>query len=391
MTDEKVICSGLIEKINVGDAKFSHYTLKGLSINKRLYDVDSHYKAVKYMFDALLDEEIGVIKNINEVSAVGHRIVHGGKYFNTHTVITEDVIKKIEFLISLAPLHNKANLMGIKACKQLFGDSILQVAVFDTSYYSSMPPEAYMYPIPYEYFKNYDIRKYGFHGTSHEFVAKRYCEISKKDILGLKIISCHLGNGSSITAIKDGKAIDTSMGLTPLGGIMMGTRSGSLDPSVIFYMAEKKLISIEKIKSLLHKDSGLKGISGISSDDREVLKAENEGNKRAYLAHAMMIHQIVQFIGGYIATMNGCHAVIFTGGIGENQWIHRQKICKSLSHINLKIDEDINKATVEGKEGEISSKESKVDVYVIPTNEELAIARKTVSLILELNRGANLK
>ncbi len=386
MTNENVICNGLIEKINVGDAKFSYCTFKGLSVNKHLYDIDSHYKAIEYILNTLLDEKIGVIKSIEEVTAIGHRIVHGGKYFKKHVLITSDVIKKIESLISLAPLHNEANLMGLKACEKLFGSSVPQVAVFDTSYYSSLPPEAYMYPIPYEYYKNYDIRKYGFHGTSHQFVAERYCEITGQDISKLKIISCHLGNGSSITAIKNGKAIDTSMGLTPLDGIMMGTRSGSIDPSVIFYLAENGILSVPEIKNMLNNNSGLKGISGISSDDREVLKAaESAGNKRAALAHSIMVHQITKFIGGYIATMNGCSSIIFTGGIGENQWIHRQKICENFSYINLKIDKNINKFTIKGKESRISSEDSGVDVYVIPTNEELAIARKTVNAILELD------
>ena len=385
MTDEKVICSGLIEKINVGDAKFSHSTFQGLSIEKHLYDVDSHYKAVNYILDTLLDEKMGVIKSISEVAAIGHRIVHGGKYFNTHALVTSEVIEKIESLISLAPLHNEANLMGLKACKKIFGSSLPQVAVFDTSYYSTLPPEAYVYPIPYEYYENHDVRKYGFHGTSHQFVAERYCEITKQDISKLKIVSCHLGNGSSITAINKGKAIDTSMGLTPLDGIMMGTRSGSVDPSVIFYIADNGLLSTSEIKDMLNKNSGLKGVSGIGSDDREVLNAEYEGNPRAALAHSMMVHQITQFIGGYIATMNGCNAIIFTGGIGENQWMHRQKICENFSYINLKVDKDANKNTVKGKEGKISNNNSHVDVYVIPTNEELAIARKTLNAILKLN------
>lgn len=385
MTDESVMCNGLIEKINVGDAKFSHCNFKGFSVNKHLYDIDSHDKAVEYILDTLLDEKMGVIKSINEVSAIGHRIVHGGKYFKTHVLITSDVIKKIESLISLAPLHNEANLMGLKACRKLFGSSIPQVAVFDTSYYSSLPPEAYIYPIPYEYYKNYDIRKYGFHGTSHQFVAERYCEITGQNISNLKIISCHLGNGSSITAIKNGNAIDTSMGLTPLDGIMMGTRSGSIDPSVIFYLSENGILSVSEIKKMLNKNSGLKGVSGISSDDREVVEAENKGNQRAALAHSIMVNQITNFIGGYIANMNGCNSIIFTGGIGENQWVHRQNICENFSYINLKIDKNINKLTVKGKEGKISRTDSEVDVYVIPTNEELAIARKTVNTILELN------
>ena len=275
--------------------------------------------------------------------------------------------------------------MGLKACKKIFGSSLPQVAVFDTSYYSTLPPEVYVYPIPYEYYENHDVRKYGFHGTSHQFVAERYCEITKQDISKLKIVSCHLGNGSSITAINKGKAIDTSMGLTPLDGIMMGTRSGSVDPSVIFYIADNGLLSTSEIKDMLNKNSGLKGVSGIGSDDREVLNAEYEGNPRAALAHSMMVHQITQFIGGYIATMNGCNAIIFTGGIGENQWMHRQKICENFSYINLKVDKDANKNTVKGKEGKISNNNSHVDVYVIPTNEELAIARKTLNAILKLN------
>ena len=381
MIDETVLCKGMVERIGGDTTEFFHRTFKGISFHKYFYNLNSHDEAFKHIKEALLDKKMGVVKDINEISAIGHRVVHGGEYFKKPSLINQDTIDKIESLIPLAPLHNKASLYGIKSCLKLFGNEIPQVAVFDTSYYSSIPPEAYMYPIPYEYYKKYNIRKYGFHGTSHEFVSLIGAKILGKDISKLKIVSCHLGNGSSITAINHGKAIETSMGLTPLGGLMMGTRCGSLDPSVVIEMSKKESLSFDQLSEILHKKSGLKGVSGISNDDREVLLAEELGNKRAKLAHKMMIHQITEFIGGYIAILGGCDALIFTGGIGENQWMHREKICKNFSFMGMKIDDKKNKETVLGKDGIISSTESKIKVIVIPTNEELAIARATINLL----------
>lgn len=382
MSDSKVLCKGKVEKIGENSSKFSYKTIYDVSINKDIDAIDSHDDAFKSVISVITDKNIGIIKNLSEIDGIGHRVVHGGEYFKKPAIISETVIDKIESLIPLAPLHNKSNLSGIKACINIFGEKVPQVAVFDTSYYSDIPDYAYMYPVPYEYYKKYNIRKYGFHGTSHQYVSNRCAELMNKNISDLKIISCHLGNGSSITAIKGGKALDTSMGLTPLGGIMMGTRSGSLDPSVILQIAERESLSIEEINELLHKKSGLKAISGIdTSDDRDILKAENNGNKRAALAHKMMIYQIVQYIGSYIAILGGCDALIFTGGIGENQWIHRENICNYFSFMGLEIDKLKNQNMILGKEGKISTNNSKVDVLVIPTNEELAIAKLTMQLI----------
>lgn len=382
VSEEKVLCKGKIEKMGEPISKFSYKTFSGTSIKRDLKSINSYDDAFEYIKNIILDEQIGVIKEVSEIFAVGHRVVHGGEFFKGPAIISEDVINKIESLIPLAPLHNNSNLSGIKSCIKLLGNDVPQVAVFDTSYYSDIPDYAYMYPIPYEYYKKHNIRKYGFHGTSHQYVSERYAKLVNKNLSDLKIISCHLGNGSSITAIKGGKAVDTSMGLTPLGGIMMGTRSGSLDPSVVFQIAQKESLSIEEMNKILHKDSGLKAIAGIgTSDDRDIVKAEEEGNKRAELAHKMMVYQIVQYIGGYIAILGGCDALIFTGGIGENQWIHRERICDYFSFMGLKLNKVKNKETILGKEGKVSLDSSKIDVFVIPTNEELEIANMTIQLI----------
>lgn len=382
MSKEKLLCEGKVEKIGESSSKFSYKTILGISISKDIHAINSHDDAFEYVRNIITDTNIGIIKNLSEIDGIGHRVVHGGEYFKEPAVITDDTINRIESLIPLAPLHNKSNLSGIKACINIFGEKVPQVAVFDTSYYSDIPDYAYIYPVPYEYYKKYNIRKYGFHGTSHQYVSNRCAKLMNKNISDLKIISCHLGNGSSITAIKGGKALDTSMGLTPLGGIMMGTRSGSLDPSVILQIAEKDSLSIGDMSELLHKKSGLKAISGIdTSDDRDILKAENSGNKRAALAHKMMVYQIVQYIGSYIAILGGCDALIFTGGIGENQWIHRENICNYFSFMGLEIDKLKNQNMILGKEGKVSTDNSKVDVFVVPTDEELAIAKLTMQLI----------
>lgn len=381
MNSEKILCKGKFAEIGQNDTEFHHKTFENKRICEDFHDVKNHDDAFNHLKDILTSKEIGVIKSMDEIAAIGHRVVHGGEYFTGPVIIDGEVIKKIESLIPLAPLHNKASISGIKSCTKMFGNKIPQVAVFDTSYYSNIPDYAFVYPIPYEYYEKCGIRKYGFHGTSHEFVSNAAAKILNKDIKNLKIISCHLGNGSSITAIKNGKAIDTSMGLTPLGGIMMGTRSGSMDPSVIIKMAEEKSLSLEEIGNILNKESGLKGVSGVGSDDRDILRAENNGNKRAKLAHEMMIYKITKYIGGYIAILGGCDAIIFTGGIGEHQWMHREKICKHFEFMGLELDDEKNKNAKLGKEEIISKNDSKIKVFVIPTNEELAIARLTLDLI----------
>lgn len=381
MNSETVLAKGICEKIGLGESKIKQTTKTGKKFEKDVSNIKNHKEAFSWIEDMLTDDQFGVIKDIGEINAVGHRVVHGGEYFSKPAIIDDEVEKIIEKLIPLAPLHNAAHLEGIRACRELLSDSIPQVAVFDTSFYSDIPKEAYIFPIPYEYYEKYNIRKYGFHGTSHKFVSKRYCELAKKDFNNIKIISCHLGNGSSITAINNGVAVETSMGLTPLGGIMMGTRSGDIDPSVILSIAEREQMNASQINSILNKKSGLLGVSGLCSDDRVITEAEAQGNERAKLAHKMMVYQITQFIGAYITVLKGLDALIFTGGIGENQWMHRESVCNNLDFMGIKIDSNKNKFMVGGKEGRISLSDSSVGVFVIPTDEELSIARDTLSLL----------
>lgn len=381
MNSETVLAKGICERIGLGESKIKQTTKTGKKFEKDVSNIKNHKEAFSWIEGMLTDDQFGVIKDIGEINAVGHRVVHGGEYFSKPAIIDDEVEKIIEKLIPLAPLHNAAHLEGIRACRELLSDSIPQVAVFDTSFYSDIPKEAYIFPIPYEYYEKYNIRKYGFHGTSHKFVSKRYCELAKKDFNNIKIISCHLGNGSSITAINNGVAVETSMGLTPLGGIMMGTRSGDIDPSVILSIAEREQMNASQINSILNKKSGLLGVSGLCSDDRVITEAEAQGNERAKLAHKMMVYQITQFIGAYITVLKGLDALIFTGGIGENQWMHRESVCNNLDFMGIKIDSNKNKFMVGGKEGRISLSDSSVDVFVIPTDEELSIARDTLSLL----------
>ncbi len=381
MNSETVLAKGICERIGLGESKIKQTTKTGKKFEKDVSNIKNHKEAFSWIEDMLTDDQFDVIKDIGEINAVGHRVVHGGEYFSKPAIIDDEVEKIIEKLIPLAPLHNAAHLEGIRACRELLSDSIPQVAVFDTSFYSDIPKEAYIFPIPYEYYEKYNIRKYGFHGTSHKFVSKRYCELAKKDFNNIKIISCHLGNGSSITAINNGVAVETSMGLTPLGGIMMGTRSGDIDPSVILSIAEREQMNASQINSILNKKSGLLGVSGLCSDDRVITEAEAQGNERAKLAHKMMVYQITQFIGAYITVLKGLDALIFTGGIGENQWMHRESVCNNLDFMGIKIDSNKNKFMIGGKEGRISLSDSSVDVFVIPTDEELSIARDTLSLL----------
>ncbi len=385
MATEKVLAKGICEKIGSEKSIIRQKNSHGKVMEKEISNIKDHNDAFACIENMLMDETYGPIKDIKEINAVGHRVVHGGEYFKTSALINDDVENKIESLIPLAPLHNGAHLAGIRACRQMLGDIVPQVAVFDTAFYCNLPEKSYMFPIPYEYYKKYSIRKYGFHGTSHKFVSKQYCDITKKDYNSLKIISCHLGNGSSITAINKGTAVETSMGLTPLGGIIMGTRSGSIDPSVILSIAERENLNAHQISEILNKKSGLYGISGICSDDRTILEAENSGNKRAKLAHEIMVYQITQYIGAYITVLKGCDVLIFTGGIGENQWIHRENICNNLEFMGVKIDKEANKTIINGKEGKLSLPDSSVEVWVIPTNEELSIARDTLSLLNKIN------
>lgn len=385
MENEQMLCKGNCERIGLEMGIFSHKTADGRS-KKMEVPMKDHTAAFQQVREALTDSEVGVLENLDEVSAIGHRIVQGGALFSESVLVDEKVIEGIESLIPLAPLHNGAHVQGIRACQAVFGENVPEVVVFDTAFHSTMPPEAYMFAIPYEYYEKYHVRRYGFHGTSHRYVSHRCAELMGRPLEDLKLITCHLGNGSSITAIKDGKVLDTSMGLTPLDGFMMGTRSGALDPSVVTFIAEKENMTPQEMSELLNKKSGLLGISGVSSDDRDVTAAEKAGNERAILAHKMLVYEIKKFIGGYVAAMDGCDAIVFTAGLGENQSTHRRNICNNMTYLGLEIDEALNQEMVGGREGEISTPDSKVKVYVIPTNEELVIARDTRDIVSRLQK-----
>lgn len=380
MDTEKILAKGVCERIGFEDSILIHTTYDKRSIEKSLYLKD-HKHAFNQVTEALLDGENGVISKLNEIDAIGHRIVQGGANFKRSVLIDDFVIREIERLIPLAPLHNKAHAQVIRACIEIFQERVPQVAVFDTAFHSTMPPRSYIYPIPYKYYEQYNIRKYGFHGTSHKYVSNRCAELMGKDINSLRMITCHIGNGSSITAIYKGRVIDTSMGLTPLEGIIMGTRSGSIDPSVITFIAKKESLSTEQVDKLLNKESGLLGISGVSSDVRDLQIAARQGNQRAKLAQEVLDHQIIKFIGGYISIMNGVDAIVFTAGIGENYVQHRKVVCDSFSYVGLELDDEINAKTFGGKESRITKSSSKVEVFVIPTKEELMIARETIDVI----------
>ena len=385
MENEQMLCKGNCERIGLEMGIFSHKAADGRSKKKEV-PMKDHTAAFQQVREALTDSEVGVLENLDEVSAIGHRIVQGGALFSESVLVDEKVIEGIESLIPLAPLHNGAHVQGIRACQAVFGENVPEVVVFDTAFHSTMPPEAYMFAIPYEYYEKYHVRRYGFHGTSHRYVSHRCAELMGRPLEDLKLITCHLGNGSSITAIKDGKVLDPSMGLTPLDGFMMGTRSGALDPSVVTFIAEKENMTPQEMSELLNKKSGLLGISGVSSDDRDVTAAEKAGNERAILAHKMLVYEIKKFIGGYVAAMDGCDAIVFTAGLGENQSTHRHNICNNMTYLGLEIDEALNQEMVGGREGEISTPNSKVKVYVIPTNEELVIARDTRDIVSRLQK-----
>ena len=381
MDHKEVIAQGGIEKIGL-KGSFLKLTLPdgGKKILEK--DIPEHTVGVEFILNTLISPEYGAIKSLDEINAVGHRMVHGGEKFAASTIITDEVMKAIEECNDLAPLHNPANLIGINACKKLMPTTPM-VAVFDTAFHQTMPEEAYMYGLPYEYYEKYKIRRYGFHGTSHKYVAKVGAELAGLDFHNSRIITCHIGNGSSITAIKNGKVIDTSMGLTPLDGFMMGTRTGTLDPSVVTFIAEKENLTPAQLSDLFNKKSGLLGISGISSDDRDICKAEDEGDERAHLAHEMLVYQIQKFIGSYVAALNGVDAIVFTAGLGENQDTLRERICTNMEYLGIKFDHEANKG-VRGKEKKISAPDSKVAVYIVPTNEELVIARDTKAIVEKL-------
>jgi acetate kinase len=346
-----------------------------LVVNQPMKD---HQVAVEMVMKALLNAEHGVIKDISEISAVGHRVLHGSKYYSDPVIVDGDVKKVIKDCFDLGPLHNPANLTGINACEAAM-PGIPQVAVFDTAFHQTMPEKAFLYAIPYEYYEKYNIRKYGFHGTSHSYVSKRTLEISGLDAKNSKLIVAHLGNGASISAVQNGKCVDTSMGLTPLEGLIMGTRSGDIDPAVLQYIAHKEGQTIDELLNLLNKKSGMLGMSGVSSDFRDVKKAEEEGNHRAKVANEAFDYRVAKYIGAYVAAMNGVDAITFTAGVGENDGLKRAQICAYLEYLGVKLAED--QISIRGKEALISAPDSKVKVYVIPTNEELSIAQQTLALV----------
>ena len=379
MDNEQMVCKGNCERIGDAGSFIGHKTADGREMKKEVVMPD-HTAAFLQVKEALLDKEVGVISDLSEVSAIGHRIVQGGAIFSESVLVDEKVIEGIESLIPLAPLHNKGHVQAIRGCFQVFGDSTPEVVVFDTAFHSTMPPKAFMYAVPYEYYEKYQVRRYGFHGTSHRYVSGEMAAKLGRDIKDLKLITCHIGNGSSITAIDGGKVIDTSMGLTPLDGFMMGTRSGTLDPSVVTFIAEKEGITPQEMSQLLNKKSGLLGISGVSSDDRDVSAAELAGNERAHLAHEMLYYQIAKYIGGYFMALGGCDGIVFTAGLGENQPQLRTEVCNYLKAIGVKLCEEKNRKA-KGITMEISAEDSSIPVWIIATNEELVIARVTKAIV----------
>ena len=378
---EEVIVKGICDRIAIEGSRFVFSALNKETIDSKIV-LKNHADAMKIILETLTDEKNGVIKSLDEITAVGHRVVHGGERFASSVIINDDVIKAIEECSDLAPLHNKANLTGIQACKKMMPETPM-VAVFDTAFHQTMPEEAYLYGIPYEYYEKYKVRKYGFHGTSHAYVAQRAAVLMEKDQKELKLIVCHLGNGASVTAVKYGKSIDTSMGLTPLEGLIMGTRSGDIDPSVLGYIGNKENKGLEELMKMLNHDSGLLGLSGgESSDFRDIVSAYEKNDERAVRALKAFAYRTAKYIGSYIAAMNGVDGICFTAGIGENSGLVREMICNYLTYLGLKLDSDKNEKR--GKEQIITTQDSNVKVMVIPTNEELMIARETYK---ELKNG----
>ena len=376
MENEEVMAKGYLEKIGLPDSFLTH-TVNGEK-HKIEKKIDNHEEGIKLVVDQLLDNEYGVIKDLKEIDAVGHRVVHGGEKFSGSVLITDDVIAAMKECIPLAPLHNPAGITGIEACQKAL-PGVPMVGVFDTAFHQTLPEKAYMYAIPYEYYEKYGIRKYGFHGTSHKFVSQRVAEVMNKPIEDLKIISCHLGQGASLCAVEGGKSIETTMGLTPLAGVPMGSRSGDIDPSIVTFLMKNENLSSDEMDKILNKQSGKLGLSGVSIDDRDIEAAAKEGNKRAQLAIDNFAYQVAGFIGKLAVQMKGVDVITFTAGIGENGIDARKNICEYLGVLGIKIDNEKNNCR--GKEVEISTPDSKVKVYVIPTNEELMIARDTKEIV----------
>lgn len=374
---EEALAVGLCERIGI-DGRLNH-TPAGKEKVVIEKNMSNHEVAVQMVLDELTDADYGVIKDLSEIDAVGHRVVHGGEKFTSSVIIDEEVIAGVEECNPLAPLHNPANLIGVRACQNLM-PGVPNVAVFDTAFHQTMQPEAYMYGLPYEYYEKFKVRRYGFHGTSHSFVSKRAIEYFGLDPENSKVIVCHLGNGASVSAVKNGKVVDTSMGMTPMEGLVMGTRCGDIDPTIVEFLAHKLDITLEDVMTILNKKSGVYGLSGgISSDFRDLDKATNEGNEKAALAVKVFSYRTAKYIGAYVAAMDGVDAIVFTAGLGENDAVVRQQIVDRFGYLGITLDQEANKSR--GKECTISTPDSKVKVAVIPTNEELAIARETVALV----------
>ncbi|MGN0245984.1 MAG: acetate/propionate family kinase [Lachnospiraceae bacterium] len=375
---EKVLAKGLCERIGIDGSAITHQPAGGDKVTTEV-PMPDHTEAVKYVIEKLTDPEVGVVKSLDEIGAVGHRIVHGGEKFASSVVIDDEVLKAVEECNDLAPLHNPANLIGINSCKKIM-PGVPMVAVFDTAFHQTMPKKAYLYGLPYDYYEKYKIRRYGFHGTSHDFVSNRVAEILGKKREDLKIIVCHLGNGASVSAVKNGQCVDTSMGLTPLEGLIMGTRSGDLDPAIISFIAQKENLSAEEVINICNKKSGVLGLSGgLSSDFRDLGNAAEEGNEKAKTALETWSYRVAKYVGAYVAAMNGVDVIAFTAGVGENNFTAREMICEYLGYLGVTIDKEANK--IRGEEITISTPDSKTTVMVVPTNEELAIARETLRLV----------
>ena len=377
MEGEKVLAKGLVERIGIEGSRIKH-TKTGLDAVTREVPFPDHSAAIKYVLDILVDPELGVLKSLDELGATGHRIVHGGEKFTQSVLVTPEVVKGIEEVIPLAPLHNPANLMGLKAVMDVLPGKP-NVVVFDTAFHQTMPPKAYMFGVPYEYYEKYSIRRYGFHGTSHKYVSQQAAEMLGRPLEELRLITCHLGNGSSICAINGGKSFDTSMGFTPLDGLPMGTRAGNIDPAIIEFLAEHEHMDAHEVINILNKKSGMLGISGVSSDFRDIEEAAEHGNDRAETALDVFAYKVAKRIGAYAAAMNGVDAIVFTAGLGENSGTTRRAICDYLGFLGVHIDSYNN--SLRGKALEISATDSRVRVFVIPTNEELVIARDTKELL----------
>ena len=383
MQGEKVLCKGLCERIGMESSMITHEANGNKATTPAIFP--THTEAFAEVVKKMTTGDGKVIDDVSEINAIGHRVVHGGEKFQASCLITPEVIETLRELSPLAPLHNPAGILGIEAAKKVFGD-IPNVAVFDTAFHSTMPPKAFMYAIPYEYYEKYGVRRYGFHGTSHFYVSHRCADKMGKPIEDLKLITCHLGNGSSVAAVDHGKVVDTSMGFTPLDGFMMGTRSGGVDPSVVTFMMKKLGLTPDEMDTILNKQSGVNAISGVSSDDRDICAAQNAGNKRASLAHEMQAYEIAKFIGSYIAAMNGVDGIVFTGGIGENGHWLRSRICSYLGYMGVQIDEKLNQATVKGAEAELTDPSAKVRVFILATDEELVIAQETQKVVESLQK-----